>query len=145
MATPGSEAKLLEFARAGSAAKLEQMVRMWKKLSRDAELTAEQARHHRAVHEGRVKVSVAADGTVLFLTRTGTMLADAPRQRSRANSGQRSRPALPPVPSVHPGAPPTGERAVLSNGAALHRDSAIPWAIEVAAREALDELLEPDP
>ena len=99
-------------------------------------------RHHRAVHEGRVKVSVAADGTVLFFTRTGKMLADAPRQRSRANSEQRSRPALPPVPSVHPGAPPTGERAVLSNGAALYRDSDIPWEIEAAAREALDELLE---
>ncbi len=100
-------------------------------------------RHHRAVHEGRVKVSVATDGTVLFFTRTGRMLADAPKQRSRADSAeQRSGPALPPVPSVHRGAPPTGERAVLSNGAALHRDSAIPWEIEAAAREALDELLE---
>ena len=45
VATPESEAELLEFARAGSAANLEQMVRMWKKLSRDEELTAEQARH----------------------------------------------------------------------------------------------------
>ena len=99
-------------------------------------------RHHRAVHEGRVNVSVAADGTVLFFTRTGTMLADAPRQRSRANSGQRSRPALPPVPSVHPGAPPTGERAVLSNGAALYRDSDIPWEIEAEARETVEESLE---
>ena len=97
-------------------------------------------RHHRAVHEGRVKVSVAVDGTVLFFTPRGKMLADAPKQRSRANSAeQRSRPALPPVPSVHPGAPPTGERAVLSNGAALYRDSAIPWEIEAAAREAVDD------
>ena len=45
VATPESETELLEFARAGSAANLEQMVRMWKKLSRDEELTAEQARH----------------------------------------------------------------------------------------------------
>ena len=44
VATPESETELLEFARAGSAAKLERMVRMWKKLSRDEELTAEQAR-----------------------------------------------------------------------------------------------------
>jgi len=45
VATPASETELLEFARAGSAARLERMVRMWKKLSRDEELTAEQARH----------------------------------------------------------------------------------------------------
>ncbi len=90
-----------------------------------------------------MKVSVAADGTVLFFTPRGKMLADAPKQRSRANSAERcSRPALPPVPSVHPGAPPTGERAVLSNGAALYHDPAIPWEIEAAAREAVDELLE---
>ena len=44
VATPEREAELLEFARAGSAAKLERTVRMLKKLSRDAELTAEQAR-----------------------------------------------------------------------------------------------------
>ena len=83
---------------------------------------------------------MASDATVLFFTRTGKMLADAPKQRSRANSAERrSRPALPPAPSVHPGAPPTGERAVLSNGAALYRDSAIPWEIEAAAREAVDD------
>ena len=39
VATPEREAELLEFARAGSAAKLERTVRMWRKLSRDAELT----------------------------------------------------------------------------------------------------------
>ncbi len=53
-------------------------------------------RHHRAVHEGRVKA----------------------------------------------GAPPTGERAVLSNGAALYRDSDIPWEIEAGARETVEESLE---
>ena len=36
-----------------------------------------------------------------------------------------------------------GERATLSNGAALYRDSDIPWAIEAAAREAMEESLEP--
>ena len=45
VATPECEAELLEFARAGSAARLEQRVRMWKMLSRDEELTAEQVRH----------------------------------------------------------------------------------------------------
>ena len=45
-------------------------------------------------------------------------------------------------PSAHPGAPSRGERATLSNGAALYHDSAIPWAIEAAAREAVEESLE---
>ncbi len=92
-------------------------------------------RHHRAVHEGRVKVSVNSDGTVLFFTPKGRMLVDAP-----------SRPApvathLPPVPSVHPGAPAKGGGFELSNGAALYPDSRIPWEIEAAAREAMEESL----
>ena len=39
--------------------------------------------------------------------------------------------SLPPIPAEYP--------AALSNGAALYRDSAIPWAIEAAAREAVEE------
>ena len=93
-------------------------------------------RHHRAVHEGRVKVSVNGDGTVLFFTPKGRMLVDAP-----------SRPApraahLPPVPSVHPGAPAQGNGIMLSNGAALYPDSRIPWGIEAAAREAMEDSLD---
>ena len=123
-------------------------------------------RHHRAVHEGRVKVSVNSDGTVLFFTPKGRMLVDAPKQsllvgtrrqhvgadawRERGRTGGSARPAqvdwedsgLPPVPSVHPGAPAKGKDPVLSNGAALYRDSAIPWRIEAAAREAMEESLE---
>ncbi|MYC97787.1 MAG: DUF222 domain-containing protein [Gammaproteobacteria bacterium] len=90
-------------------------------------------RHHRAVHEGQVKVSVATDGTVLFFTRSGKMLADAPRQVWRD---------LAPVPPVHPAAPGKGDGLTLSNGAALYRDSEIPWEIEAAAREAVEESLE---
>ena len=90
-------------------------------------------RHHRAVHEGQVKLSVATDGTVVFFTRSGKVLADAPRQVWRD---------LAPVPPVHPGAPSRGETVVLSNGAALYRDSAIPWEIEAEAREAVEESLE---
>ena len=90
-------------------------------------------RHHRAVHEGQVKVSVATDGTVLFFTRRGKMLADAPRQVWRD---------LAPVPSVHPAALGKGDGLTLSNGAALYRDSEIPWEIEAAAREAVEESLE---
>ena len=147
-------------------------------------------RHHRAVHEGRVKVSVNRDGTVLFLTPKGRMLVDAPRrpgavkhrdapaempvadlakrvegndapkqptrvdsrrrrvrtdainQRGRMNSAERrADPDLPPVPSVHPDAQLTRESTMLSNGAALYRDSEIPWEIEAAAREAMEDAL----
>ena len=63
VATPEREAELLEFARAGSAAKLERTVRMWKKLSRDAELTAEQARHR-----GRT-FSVFVDGDGMYVVK----------------------------------------------------------------------------
>ena len=80
------------------------------------------------------------DGTMLFFTPKGRMLVDAPkpplRVSTRADSG------LPPVPSVHPGAPAKGKGTVLSNGAALYRDSAIPWEIEAAAREAMEDSLE---
>ena len=71
-------------------------------------------RHHRAVHEGKVKVSVNSDGTVLFFTPKGRMLADAPKQRGWED--------LPPVPSVHLNAPSKGDGLTLSNGAALFRD-----------------------
>ncbi len=128
-------------------------------------------RHHRAVHEGRVKVSLNSDGTVLFFTPKGKMLVDAPpqspwatarKQPVQVNAAEkRSDPGLPPASSVHPDAPPgastdilppvpsvhrrapaMGESAVLSNGAALYRDSDIPWDIEAKAREAVEEYLE---
>ena len=122
-------------------------------------------RHHRTVHEGRVKVGTSPDGTVLFFTRKGRVLADAPVGRVRADARKTPQPVpatlppipsdhlaapsgtsaanLPPIPPAHPGVPSMGERATLSNGAALYRDSDIPWAIEAAAREAMEESLEP--
>ena len=63
VATPEREAELLEFARAGSAAKLERTVRMWKKLSRDAELTAEQARRRSRTF------SVFVDGDGMYVVK----------------------------------------------------------------------------
>lgn len=48
---------------------------------------------------------------------------------------------LPPIPTIHPGAPPIRAGPTLSNGAALYRDSAIPWEIEAVAREAMGESL----
>ncbi|MDE0072711.1 MAG: DUF222 domain-containing protein [Gammaproteobacteria bacterium] len=114
-------------------------------------------RHHRAVHEGRVKVSVNGDGTVVFFTPKGRMLVDAP---SRPDPTRRRLPPLPavhpraptetsvasvPVPAAHRGAPAQRDGITLSNGAALYHDSEVPWEIEAAAREALDESLETDP
>ena len=98
-----------------------------------------------------------SDGTVLFFTPKGRMLVDAPKLRGWADARNGSEPiharrepkevdaALPPVPSGHPGAPPSSGHAAMSNGAALYRDSAIPWAIEAAAREAMEESLESQP
>ena len=76
-----------------------------------------------------------SDGTVLFFTPKGRMLVDAPKPPVARTAN------LPPVPSAHPGAPAKGDGFVLSNGAALYRDSEIPWEIEAAAREAADESL----
>ena len=100
-------------------------------------------RHHRVVHEGRVKVSVNSDGTVLFFTPKGRMLVDAPSRPKAVRDGEK--PGLPPCPAVHSGAPAQADRITLSNGAALYPDSQIPWEIEAAAREAMDESLETDP
>ena len=91
--------------------------------------------HHRAVHEGRVKVSVNGDGTVLFFTPKGRMLVDAPKRVERADPPKRRGCA---DTRKQRGAPSTRERTMLANGAALYRDADIPWEIEAAAREAVE-------
>jgi 8-oxo-dGTP pyrophosphatase MutT (NUDIX family) len=81
-----------------------------------------------------VKVSVNGDGTVLFFTPKGRMLVDAPkrpeapRRPARREMAARS--------TEH------GDGLALSNGAALYRDFDIPWEIEAAAREAMEESFE---
>ncbi len=60
VARPENEATLLDFARAGSAASLERMVRGWKALDRKSELTAEQIRHR----SRRFSAWVGEDGMV---------------------------------------------------------------------------------
>ena len=106
------------------------------------------------MHEGRVKVGTNRDGAVLFFTRTGRILVDVP-ERSRPMPGSSrdaglapvpaENPSLLPVPAESPSLPPipTAELGSLSNGAALYRDSAVPWAVEAVAREAVEESFQP--
>ena len=81
--------------------------------------------------------TVNRDGTVLFFTPKGRILLGAPSAASAES--------LPPMRSAHSGAPSRGGSATLSNGAALYHDSAIPWAIEAAAREAVEASLDAAP
>ena len=87
-------------------------------------------RHHRVVHEGRTRMSLNREGQAVFFTRNGKMIASAPPMR---RPGQPLQP-LPPAPPLPPGE--------LYNGAARLVDSAIPWALEAAAREAVEEALD---
>ena len=61
VATPENETTLLNFARAGSAANLERVVRGWKTLDRKSEVTAEQIRHR----SRRFSAFVDDDGMVV--------------------------------------------------------------------------------
>ena len=58
VATPETEATLLEFAQSTSAARLEWLARGWKTLSRDGELAAEEVRHRSRTFS----VAIDADG-----------------------------------------------------------------------------------
>ncbi len=93
-------------------------------------------RHHRAVHEGRVRVCTDRAGLALFFTRKGRALADVPDAAAPViRAGAQATPALARATSS-----PVCSRS-LSNGAALYRDSDVPWAIEARAREAVEETL----
>ena len=71
VATPESEAKLLEFARAGSAANLEQMVRMWKK------------RNPRGANPGRKSCKVLQGCTICVSCRCTGPCWIVPRERGK--------------------------------------------------------------
>ena len=70
------------------------------------------------------------EGHAVFFTKKGKMIASAPPM---TRPGQLLQP-LPPAPPLPPGE--------LYNGAARLVDSAIPWELEAAAREAIEEALE---
>ena len=83
-------------------------------------------RHHRLVHEGRVRMALDAKGQAVFFTRGGKMLGSVPPPVNEP----KLTPALPPAPPLRPGQ--------MYNGAARLADGAVPWEIEVAAREAVE-------
>ena len=80
-------------------------------------------RHHRLVHEGRVRMALDRLGQAVFFARSGTAVASAPPLPEPTLP-------LPPPPPLPPGK--------MYNGAARLLDSAIPWEIEAAAREAVE-------
>ncbi len=80
-------------------------------------------RHHRLVHEGRVRMALDRAGQAVFFARSGGMLASAPPLPEPTLP-------LPPPPPLGPGQ--------MYNGAARLVDSAIPWEMEAAVREAVD-------
>jgi hypothetical protein len=116
-------------------------------------------RHHRAVHEGGVRICIDVDGQVVFFTPRGKALFDAPRLGGRLGAG-RAVARRPIAGDPAPGRPGDGRREDGGEplrlpgldddlelgplpdhyaGAALWtRDYAVPWAIEARAWEALD-------
>jgi len=87
-------------------------------------------RHHRAVHEGGVRVCIDADGKVVFFTPRGKTLLGAPPRDLGGMGGKRLGTAC-----------PDGERVKvppLAGASRWTRDSDIPWALEARAWEALD-------
>ena len=73
VATPEREAELLEFARAGSAAKLERTVRMWKK------------RNTRGTNPGRKSSKVLQDCTICVSCRLTRPCWTGPQKRENRN------------------------------------------------------------
>ncbi|MDT8369970.1 MAG: HNH endonuclease signature motif containing protein, partial [Longimicrobiales bacterium] len=87
-------------------------------------------RHHRAVHEGGMRVCLDRDGRVAFFTPRGRAVSDAPRRGLPPTSE-------PDVPTPLPPAPPSAS----SWPGPIVRwryDRDIPWEIEARAWEALD-------
>ena len=87
-------------------------------------------RHHRLVHEGGVRMALDAKGQAVFFTRDGKMLASVPPSVKEL----KLTPNLPPAPPLRPGQ--------MYNGAARLANGAVPWEIEAAAREAIEEALD---
>ena len=106
---------------------------------------ATQPRVESGTRAERYQVMVHCDAATLADAPKPPGWADARNGRKPVHAGRKSEEVdadLPPVPSAQPGAPQGIGHAAMSNGAALHPDSAITWSIEAAAREAMEESLE---
>ena len=95
-------------------------------------------RHHRAVHEGGMRVCLDTEGKVAFFTPSGRAIFDAPRGGRAPGDirGGGRRPEALPSPEPLP-SPPTPLSAY-PGADRWDRDADIPWSIEARAMEALD-------
>ena len=92
-------------------------------------------RHHRRVHEGGYRVCSDRNGRVVFFTPNGNALFEAPPLPKLTPD---------PVQRLVRGNRERGITPHWSSGAPMwKRDRDVPWAIEAAAREALDPWNEP--
>ena len=80
-------------------------------------------RHHRLLHEGRARMALDREGKAVFFSPAGKAIPSVP-------------PALDASGRLAPA--PDETAAALWNGAARLKDSAVPWKLEAAARDALD-------
>ena len=103
-------------------------------------------RHHRAVHEGGVRVCIDTTGQVVFFTPRGKALFDAPELGGRpvANRfgiGEAANSAAEAA-AASSGAPAGEEGQLkpyhLSGASRFARDGDIPWEVEARAWEALE-------
>jgi hypothetical protein len=139
VARPDNETTLLEFARAGSAANLERVVRGWKALDRKSEVTAEQIRHR----SRRLSAWVDDDGMVVVNGRLDPevgALFDAPAvtDRPRAGISPESGADLGWDGGREAGGPRQLRPRHLEGASRWKCDGEIPWAVEARAWEALD-------
>jgi len=96
--------------------------------------------HHRAVHEGGVRICIDADGQVVFFTPRGKTLLGAPprrvdmgmRMEGETAVGQRPARRFPESEAEKPRPGP------LAGTPRWKHDRDIPWAVEAQAWEALD-------
>ena len=92
--------------------------------------------HHRAVHEGGVRVCIDRNQQVVFFTPRGRALFEVPPERDRSMAPETPEPGGSLTPDIRR---PTGLRPSHLEGASRwKRDGDIPWEVEARAWEALD-------
>jgi len=95
-------------------------------------------RHHRAVHEGGMKVCLAKEGEVVFFAPGGRAVADAPEVRAQRSAARGPTDPRGPTHPRGPLAPTPSLPAAIDLAPRWKRDADIPWEIEANAWEALE-------